>query len=54
MVETIGANAGFLKRQVDEDLKRFKEFIASRQAPTGAWRGEIRGDRVQDDTPTRR
>ncbi|MEZ0239927.1 MAG: SRPBCC family protein [Chloroflexota bacterium] len=54
VVETIGANAGFLKRQVDEDLKRFKEFIESRQSPTGAWRGEIHGNRVRDDAPVRR
>jgi len=54
VVETIGANTGFLKRQVDEDLKRFKEFIEAAQAPTGAWRGEIHGDRVTEDTSARR
>lgn len=25
------------------DLKRFKEFIERRNAPTGAWRGEVHG-----------
>src|SRR4051812_42204092 len=42
-VETVGAALGFLQRAVEEDLKRFKEFIESRQEPTGAWRGEIHG-----------
>lgn len=54
VIETIGANVGFLKKQVEGDLDRFKEFIEARQAPTGAWRGEIHGDRVRDDTAMRR
>jgi uncharacterized membrane protein len=45
-VETLGANLGFLERQVKGDLERFKEFIESRDVPTGAWRGEIHGDEV--------
>ena len=46
-VETVGANLGFLERRVKGDLERFKAFIESRDAvPTGAWRGEIHGDRV--------
>lgn len=48
MVETVGANLGFLERRVKGDLQRFKEFIESRQSPTGAWRGEIHGDQVTD------
>jgi uncharacterized membrane protein len=47
IVETVGANLGFLERQVKGDLERFKEFIESRGTPTGAWRGEIHGDRVE-------
>jgi uncharacterized membrane protein len=54
IVETIGANVGFLKRQVEGDLERFKEFIEARRSPTGAWRGEIHGDRVKDDAPAQR
>lgn len=46
VVETVGANLGFLERRVKGDLKRFKTFIEERRAPTGAWRGEIHGDRV--------
>jgi uncharacterized membrane protein len=48
-VETVGANLGFLERRVKGDLERFKAFIESRRVPTGAWRGEIHGDRVTDD-----
>ena len=48
LVETVGANLGFLERRVKGDLKRFKEFIESRGAPTGAWRGEIHGTEVND------
>jgi uncharacterized membrane protein len=46
-VENVGDSLGFVERRVEGDLKRFKEFIESRQQPTGAWRGEIHGDRVQ-------
>lgn len=45
-VETAGANLGFLERRVKGDLVRFKDFIEARRVPTGAWRGEIHGDRV--------
>ena len=45
--ESIGVALGFLDRQVTGDLERFKDFMESRGVPTGAWRGEIHGDRVQ-------
>lgn len=45
-IETIGANLGFLERRVKGDLARFKVFIEARGSATGAWRGEIHGDRV--------
>ncbi len=45
-VETIGVDLGFLERRVKGDLERFKTFIESREDATGAWRGEIHGDRV--------
>lgn len=41
-IENIGDALGFLKRQVREDLGRFKEFIESRGTPTGGWRGEVK------------
>ena len=39
--EAVGSAVGVPDRQVKGDLKRFKEFIESRGAETGAWRGEI-------------
>ncbi|HEY7735906.1 MAG TPA: SRPBCC family protein [Candidatus Limnocylindrales bacterium] len=53
-VDTIGANLGFLERRVKGDLERFKEFIENRGQPTGAWRGEIHGERVTETGSTRR
>ena len=44
--EKVGDALGVLDRRVDGDLKRFKSFIEKRQAPTGAWRGEIHGGQV--------
>jgi uncharacterized membrane protein len=48
-LETVGAALGFLERRVEGDLERFKAFIEERDAPTGAWRGEIHGNKVQAD-----
>jgi hypothetical protein len=47
---------GVLDRQVDGDLKRFKDFIEKRGGPTGAWRGEIHGGKVEEkeEEPTTR
>jgi uncharacterized membrane protein len=39
--EKIGAFFGADDMQVRSDLKKFKEFIESRGAETGAWRGEV-------------
>jgi len=41
-VENVGDALGFLSRRVEGDLKRFKDFIQTRNTETGAWRGEIR------------
>jgi uncharacterized membrane protein len=35
-------------RSVENDLKRFKEFIEQRAAPTGKWSGEIHSGRVKN------
>jgi len=40
-VETAGDALGFVERQAEGDLRRFKEFIEKRGTPTGAWRGEV-------------
>ena len=33
---------GFVARSIEGDLERFKEFMESRGAETGAWRGSVR------------
>ena len=48
-IESVGDALGFLERRVNADLERFKEFIEERRTPTGAWSGEIHGDRVVPD-----
>ena len=52
VVETVGANLGFLERRVKGDLERFKQFIESRGAETGAWRGEIHGEEIRSGGST--
>jgi uncharacterized membrane protein len=42
MVENVGNALGFVTRQVESDLERFKGFIESRGSETGGWRGEVR------------
>ena len=39
--EKIGDALGIVEGRVKGDLKRFKDFIESRGAETGEWRGEI-------------
>lgn len=41
VVQSVGSAFGFDDRRVKGDLERFKEFIESQGAPTGAWRGEV-------------
>jgi uncharacterized membrane protein len=41
LVEKVGDKLGFVSKQAEGDLKRFKEFIESRGIETGAWRGEV-------------
>ena len=44
IVEAAGDKLGFVERQVKGDLARFKEFVETRGAETGAWRGEVEQD----------
>jgi uncharacterized membrane protein len=44
VLEKVGSALGSDDRRVKGDLQRFKEFIESRGAETGAWRGEVRQD----------
>ena len=46
LVEEIGDKLGFVSRRVEGDLERFKKFIESRGVETGAWRGEIKQNKV--------
>ena len=41
LVEKVGDTAGFVQRQVNNDLERFKKFIENQPAESGAWRGEV-------------
>jgi uncharacterized membrane protein len=41
-VENAGDAIGVVSRRVENDLKRFKEFLENRGQETGAWRGTIR------------
>jgi uncharacterized membrane protein len=41
MVEEAGDKLGFVSRRVEGDLERFKKFIETRGAETGAWRGTV-------------
>ena len=40
-VEQVGDKLGFISRRAKGDMKRFKDFIESRHAETGAWRGKV-------------
>jgi uncharacterized membrane protein len=41
VVENVGDTLGVVSSRVKKDLERFKEFIESRRAETGAWRGSV-------------
>jgi uncharacterized membrane protein len=43
LTEKVGSALGADSRRVKGDLERFEEFIESRGAETGAWRGEVKG-----------
>jgi uncharacterized membrane protein len=49
VTERIGDVLGADDARIQGDLGRFKKFIEKRRTPTGAWRGEIRGDKVEGD-----
>ncbi len=41
VVENVGDALGVVRRRVQGDLERFKEFIEKRGVETGAWRGRV-------------
>lgn len=53
-VEHVGDVLGVVSARVEGDLQRFKDFIESRGAETGAWRGEIHGSQVDERASTTR
>ena len=46
-LEAIGTALPLLERRVEGDLERFKAFVERQGAATGAWTGEIHGERVE-------
>ena len=54
VVENVGDALGIVSARVKGDLQRFKQFIESRGAETGAWRGEIKQGRVEGGEGQRR
>jgi uncharacterized membrane protein len=46
-VESTGDALGIVDRRVKGDLERFRDFIESRGAETGAWRGTVEGGEVR-------
>jgi uncharacterized membrane protein len=48
-VEKTADALGVVERRVKGDLVRFRDFIESREQPTGAWRGRVEDGRVEDD-----
>jgi uncharacterized membrane protein len=55
LIEKAGDALGMASARVKGDLKRFKEYVESRGHETGAWRGEIHGQKVakEDETVAR-
>lgn len=41
IADSVGDKLGFVQRQAQGDLQRFKTFIEHRGAETGAWRGKV-------------
>jgi uncharacterized membrane protein len=44
VVEEVGDALGVVKRRVEGDMERFKEFLEARGRETGGWRGQIGAD----------
>jgi len=47
IVEEAGTATGFLDRQVQGDLERFRDFIEARGRETGGWRREVEQGQVR-------
>ncbi|TMC75487.1 MAG: SRPBCC family protein [Chloroflexi bacterium] len=49
VTERVGDVLGADDLRIQGDLERFKKFIEELRTPTGGWRGEIHGDRVEGE-----
>ena len=47
VVEKVGNAMGAVESQVEKSVRDFKQFIESRGAETGAWRGEVQGGQTR-------
>jgi hypothetical protein len=45
-VENVGDAVGAVSTRVAGDLERFKTFIESRGQETGAWRGQVKQNKI--------
>ena len=52
-VEKIGDAMGLVRRRVQGDLVRFKEFIEARGSDVEGWRGEIHAGETEDSASSR-
>ena len=48
IVEEVGDALGLVRRRVEGDMERFKEFIEARGRETGGWRREVHGGETGD------
>ncbi len=53
VVENVGSAAGVVGNRVENDLRRFKDYIESRGQESGSWRGEIHGGHVEQGDETK-
>lgn len=49
LLQKTGDALGFVSRRIEGNLERFKELLETQKVPTGAWRGEIHGGKVEGD-----
>jgi uncharacterized membrane protein len=50
VIEKMGEAMGIASMRVKDNMKRFKDLVESRGTETGAWRGEIEGGQVQEQS----
>jgi uncharacterized membrane protein len=51
-VESVADALGIVSRRIEQDLEQFREFIVTREIPTGAWRGQIEDGHVESGDST--